>query len=243
MSTPTQDFVSNLSALRAYYPFNSDAPTLELVNGLTMTLTGSPTTGVDMGFAAGDTGVSFNGTNQYATRAHNNAFNPGLGDWSVAFWGIIPSSDGTTRYLVSHDGDGDTGSWDTKHTNSLFQTRFAGYSPGNSSFTPHASTVRLFVFNWDRDGNHTRYIDGTSTYSNNMSSISTTDASVNNALYVGRRASSGSPGYGALTIAHLVLRAAVWTPTEMSNMIAAKAETPVVPSAVRGPAIFGGGFF
>lgn len=222
MATPTQTFISGLSGLRAYWPLDDGDPTDELVGGLDLTLSGSPTTGIDMGFAAGDTGIAFaSSSTQYATRAHDTAFDAGLGDWSVAFWAIIPSSDATTRYLVGHDGDGDAGSWDIKHVNSLLQSRFAGETPGNSSFTPNSS-VKFIVYNFDRDGNATRYVDGSLNHSVSIASASAVDVTVNNAFYLARRASSGSPGYSDVTFAHVVLRTSLWTPQEMTGAMAAR---------------------
>lgn len=220
MATPTETFIGGLSNLRAHWPLDDGDPTNELVGGLDLTLTGSPTTGVDMGFAAGDTGITFTESTQWASRAHDAAFNAGTGDWSVAFWGVIPTSNTTTRYLVCHDGNGDAGSWDIKHTSSLFQTRFAGITPGNSSFTPNGS-VKFLVFNWDRDGNHTRYIDGTLTYTADISSGSATDVSVTKILYLARRETAGQ---GTVSMAHVVLRAGLWTTTEMSGAMAARLE-------------------
>lgn len=218
MATPTYDFISGLSNLRAWWPLDDGDPTNEEVGGLDVTLTGSPTTGVDMGFTAGDTGITFTESTQYASRAHNAAFNAGTGDWSIAFWGIIPTSSATTRYLIGHDGNGDAGSWDIKHQNSLLQSRFAGLTTGNASFTPNSS-VKFIVYNFDRDGNETRYIDGSLIYTADISSASATDVSVTKTLYLARRETSG---YGTVSMAHVVLRAGLWTTTEMSGAMAAR---------------------
>lgn len=218
MATPTTTYISGLSSLRAYWPLAAADPTDELVGGLDLTLAGSPTTGASMGFAAGDTGVTFTESTQAASRAHNAAFNAGTGDWSVAFWAIIPTSDGTTRYLVAHDGNGDAGSWHLRHVNGLLQSEFAGISPGNSSFTANSS-VKFLVWNFDRDGNATRYIDGSSNHSASISSGSATDVSVTKTLYLARRESTG---YGTVTLAHVVIRAALWSGGEMTAAMAAR---------------------
>lgn len=229
MSTPTETFITGLASKVAWWPLDDADPTNEVVGGLDLTLTGSPTTGVDMGFAAGDTGITFTATTQWASVAHNAAFNAGLGDWSVALWAIIPSSDATQRYLVSHDGNGDAGSWDIKHQNGLLQTRFAGVTPGNSAFTPDTA-VKFLVFNFDRDGNAVRYIDGTSVHSASIAAGSAVDVSVSKTLYLARRETAGQ---GTVSMAHVVLRSALWTPTEMTDAMAARNDTGAAPSTVR----------
>lgn len=222
MPTPTETYISGLSGLKAWWPMAAADPTDERIGGLDQTFFNSPTTGVDMGFAAGDTGVQFAAaSSQYARRAHDAAFNFGTGDGSIAFWAIIPSSDGTTRYLIAHDGDGESGSWDLKHTNSLLQSRFAGESPGNSSFTPNSS-VKFIVWNFDRDGNATRYIDGSSVHSVSIASASGVSVNVNNELFFARRYNAGTPGYANVTLAHVVFRSVLWSGGEMTAAMAAR---------------------
>lgn len=241
MSTPTVTYISGLSGLKAYWPMDQADPTDELIGGLDQTFFNTPTTGIDMGFAAGDTGVQFaSASSQYARRAHNAAFDFGTGDGSIAFWAIIPSSDATTRYFIAHDGDGDTGSWDIKHTNSLLQSRFAGQTPGNSSFTPNSS-VKFVVWNFDRDGNATRYIDGSSVHSASISSASGVDVSVNNELFFARRYNAGTPGYADVTLAHVVFRAALWSGGEMTAAMAARLDAGSTPSTVRRGLLLGVG--
>jgi hypothetical protein len=231
MTTPTETFITGLSNKQAWWPLNSTDPTNEVVGGLDFTLTGSPTTGVDMGFAAFDPGVTFSESTQWASVAHNAAFNAGTGDWSVALWATIPTSNTTTRYIVGHDGNGDAGSWDIKHQNSLLQTRFAGLSTGNVAFTPNGS-VKFLVFNWDRDGNETRYIDGSLVYTASIASASAVDVSATKTLYLARRETSG---YGTVSMCHVVLRNALWTPTEMTDAMAARLDAGSSPPAITSP--------
>lgn len=227
MATPTETFITGLSGKKAWWPLNAADPTNEVVGGLDLTLTGSPTTGVDMGFPAGDTGITFVEPTQWAEVAHNAAFDFGTGDGSVAGWFVIPTSDGTQRYLVCHDGNGDAGTWDVKHQNSLLQSRFAGLSPGNSSFTPN-SNVKLIVWNFDRDGNHTRYVDGTLVFTGDISSASATSVAATKKLYLARRETAGG---GTVSMCHVVLRSALWTPTEMTDAMAARTDAGTSPSA------------
>lgn len=221
MASPTQDFIMGLSDKRAYWPLDQGDPTDERVNGLDLTFEGSPTPGVDMGFAAGDTGVQFaSASEQFAWVLNDPALDTGLSDWSVAFWAIIPSSDATVRFLIAHDGEGAEGSYDIKHVNSLMQTRFAGITPGNSSFTPDSS-VKFCVFNFDRDGNAVRYVDGTQVHSASIAAGSAVNVSGQDFL-IACRDSSGSPGYADVTMAHVLLRAGLWTGQEMTDAMAAR---------------------
>lgn len=226
MATPTETFITGLSGKTAWWPLNAADPTNEVVGNLDLTLTGSPTTSVDMGFPAGDTGITFVEPTQYASRAHNAAFNAGMGDWSIAFWAIIPTSDATQRYLVCHDGNGDAGSWDIKHQNGNLQSRFAGITPGNSAFTANGN-VKFLVFNFDRDGNAVRYVDGTSVHSASIAAGSAVDVSATKTLYLARRETAGG---GTVSMCHVVLRTALWTPTEMTDAMAARTNPGTTPT-------------
>lgn len=227
MATPTETYITSLSDKRAWWPCSAADPTNEVVGGLDLTLTGSPSTGIDMGFPAGDTGITFVESTQWAETAHNAAYNAGTSDWSWSAWVIIPTSSATTRYIIGHDGNGDAGTWDVKHQNSNLQTRFAGLTTGNSAFTPDSSAVRFLVINWDRSGNETRYVDGSLIYTADISSASATDVSATKKLYIARRESSG---HGTLSICHVLLRAALWTPTEMTDAMAARLDSGLTPT-------------
>lgn len=227
MATPTETFISSLSSKRAWWPCSAADPTNEVVGGLDLTLMGSPSTGIEMGFNAGDTGITFVESTQWAETAHNAAYNASTNDWSWSAWVTLPTSDGTTRYVIGHDGNGDAGTWDVKHTNSNLATRFAGLTTGNSAFTPSSTAVRFLVINWDRSGNETRYVDGSLIYTADISSASATDVSATKKLYIARRETAG---YGTLSICHVVLRAALWTPTEMTDAMAARLDSGTTPS-------------
>lgn len=226
MTTPTETFIGALSGLRAWWPMSAADPTNEVVGGLDLTLQGSPSTGIDMGFPAGDTGITFVESTQWAETAHNSAYNAALLDWSFAAWLVLPTSDTTTRYIIGHDGNGDAGTWDVKHTSSNLATRFAGITPGNSAFTPNGN-VKFLVCNFDRDGNAVRYLDGSSVHSASIAAGSAVDVSATKKLYIARRETAG---YGTLSICHVVLRAALWTPTEISDAMAARLDAGTTPT-------------
>jgi hypothetical protein len=221
MTTPTYDYISSLSNKVAWWPLDDADPTNEEVGGLDLTLLNTPTTGVDMGFAAGDTGIFFaEASSEGASVAHNAAFDPGTNDWSVAFWAIIPTSDGTTRYVISHDGNGSAGTWEVRHTSSLLSGRFASLS-ANSAFTPNSS-VKFIVYNNDRDGVQTKYIDGSALSGTVDISGSPGSLAFNGTFYLGRRQTTG---HGDVTLAHVVLRTALWTAPEMTAAMAARLDS------------------
>jgi hypothetical protein len=218
--TPTYDFIDGLAGKRAWWPLDQADPTNEEVGGLDLTMLNPPTHGVDMGFVAGDTGTLFDEANtEGASVAHDAAFDPGTSDWSVAFWAIIPTSDGTTRYIIGHDGNGAAGTWAVRHVSGNATMIFTAVT-GNTAFTAN-SDVKFFVINCDRDANKIMYIDGVAGNSSAISADQTSQAA-SVILYLGRRHTTG---HGTVTLAHVVLRDQLWTGQEMTDAMAARLDS------------------
>jgi hypothetical protein len=220
MGTPTYDYIAGLAGKVAWWPLDDADPTNEEVGGLDLTMLNTPTHGVDMGFVAGDTGTFFDeASTEGASVAHNAAFDPGTSDWSVAFWAIIPTSDGTTRYVVAHDGNGSAGTWAVRHVSGNATMVFTAVT-GNTAFTAN-STVKFFVINCDRDANKIMYIDGVAGNSSSISADQTSQA-FNGTLYLARRQTTG---HGSVTLAHVVLRTQLWTTQEMTDAMASRLDS------------------
>ena len=152
----------------------------------------------------------FDGSGDYLQIADSSAFTFGSGDFTVEFW-IYSSNTSLTLMIGQNDGNA---------TSSSFDVRYNGTTiTGNifSSGTTYAVAQSMSKNAWHhvalvRNGTSLRiYVDGVSTSSTSVSTVSVNDSS--NVLRIGA-SSETTPGYyfnGYMTDARIVKGTAVYT--------------------------------
>lgn len=202
-----EDAVLSLSPV-AYYKMDEGA-------GTTMTdasptandgsYQGSPTLGVAGPFA-GVTGVTFNGTSQWATAPYHSALDFGAAeDYTIALWVKMAAWPSNEQWLIGRSGDGYANDYELKlHTNDVLRGRY----PPSDTEVASGSSVDLDDGTWhfvvrssDRDGNAVYYIDNTVSSTVDISSY-TGALDRATALLIARRVTAG---YFAGSIAQVAI--------------------------------------
>lgn len=131
-------------------------------NGLSLTVTGSPTYGATGWASDGDDAITLSGT-QWFSRADEDAFDIGTNDYSLS-WVMKRSGTPSTEMTVfGHDGQGYDGEWDVHLSglSNLIVVRV--YNTGYNLFhtaTLYDDALHHCVVTCDRSANAVLYVDG-----------------------------------------------------------------------------------
>lgn len=150
MAQPFTDLVLALPNLRFAYPLDAAGTTDIGPNGLTLTANSSPGT-TSPGPVLDDDATSFNGSSQSMSRAHNAAFDFGTSDFTLGCFINPANTSAGTRMFLTHDGDGDFGSWEMWQSGTALNSRF------DASLSVNATGVlttgwQFVAVVFDRDG-------------------------------------------------------------------------------------------
>jgi hypothetical protein len=201
--------LANVANLRFLYKLDEPSGTTMTDSGgsgLDGSYTNAPGYGQTGPLASGETGMSFNGTDEYGSRAHHANFDIGTSDFSIGFWlkdAAWPTG-GAEHYLVAHDGDGGNSTWAVYQIGNSPPTIQVLYVSGAGAFQwadwSHADLAdgnwHLVGFSIDRDSTTGGQVwfDGVQKTSYNHSSSSGFDLTASKTLYIARRQTTGYAG-------------------------------------------------
>lgn len=157
--------------------------------------TGSPTLAVS-GYAAGDTGVTFNGSSQYVVIADNAAWDIGTGDFSACVAVKLSSWPAGSQFLIAR-GVGTAGNW-TMYLNGAATDRVSfridsNYYDIDSSISIATGDWVLLSISADRSGLLTLYVDGVSAGTVDISADVSSDLTSTDALGLACQDAGGTP--------------------------------------------------